>query len=304
MCRRSISEGVSKGGSDTDLSVVLERAGAAGVDRLVCIGTDAYDVGSSGRAWRGVRDGGGGVCAHGLPSVCTRTRRPPVWTAWLHCSRESAPSVMASSWPSASAAWTTTTNTPRVPCSAPRSPRRLRWHMRAISRSVIHARDAWDDLFDVLAAEGVPERTILHCFTGGPEELDRCLRAGMFVSFSGIITFKSASDIREAAGLLPARPLVGGNRQSVPGSGAPSGASQRTIAAALGRGDGGRVKGCAVEAIAREYGCGSSRRLCPSGLKHAVRWVARTPLNWEYADEFLQTVPDLAMEQEITEVVL
>ena len=68
---------------------------------------------------------------------------------------------------------------------------------------MIHARDAWDDLFDVLAAEGVPERTILHCFTGGPDELDRCLRAGMFVSFSGIITFKNASDIREAAARCP-----------------------------------------------------------------------------------------------------
>ena len=64
---------------------------------------------------------------------------------------------------------------------------------------VIHARDACDDVFDVLAVEGVPERTILHCFTGGPEELDRCVRTGLFVSFSGIITFKNASDIRDAA---------------------------------------------------------------------------------------------------------
>jgi TatD DNase family protein len=68
---------------------------------------------------------------------------------------------------------------------------------------VIHARDAWDDLFDILAAEGVPERTMLHCFTGGPEELDRCVHAGMFVSFSGIVTFKSASEIREAAARCP-----------------------------------------------------------------------------------------------------
>jgi TatD DNase family protein len=68
---------------------------------------------------------------------------------------------------------------------------------------VIHARDAWDDLFDVLDAEGVPERTILHCFTGGPDELDRCVRAGMFVSFSGIITFKNARDVREAAARCP-----------------------------------------------------------------------------------------------------
>ena len=52
---------------------------------------------------------------------------------------------------------------------------------------VIHARDAWDDLFDVLGAEGVPERTVLHCFTGGPTEARRCLDAGMYVSFSGIV---------------------------------------------------------------------------------------------------------------------
>ncbi len=68
---------------------------------------------------------------------------------------------------------------------------------------VIHARDAWDDLFAVLGTEGVPDRTILHCFTGGPAEADRCLKAGMFVSFSGIVTFKNAADVREAAVLCP-----------------------------------------------------------------------------------------------------
>ncbi|HEX4627173.1 MAG TPA: TatD family hydrolase [Gemmatimonadales bacterium] len=68
---------------------------------------------------------------------------------------------------------------------------------------VIHARDAWDDLFDVLHAEGVPERTVLHCFTGGPDEVERCLRAGMYVSFSGIVTFKNAADVRAAAARCP-----------------------------------------------------------------------------------------------------
>ncbi|QXC60994.1 TatD family hydrolase [Aquihabitans sp. G128] len=68
---------------------------------------------------------------------------------------------------------------------------------------VIHTRDAWDDTFDVLAAEGVPERTILHCFSGGPSEARRCLDLGAFLSFSGIITFKSAQDLREAAALCP-----------------------------------------------------------------------------------------------------
>ncbi len=52
-------------------------------------------------------------------------------------------------------------------------------------------------------AEGVPERTVLHCFTGGPEEAKRCLDAGMFVSFSGIVTFKNAAPVRDAAALVP-----------------------------------------------------------------------------------------------------
>ena len=73
---------------------------------------------------------------------------------------------------------------------------------------VIHARDAWDDLFDILAAEGVPERTVLHCFTGGPTEARRCLDAGMFVSFSGIVTFKNAAEVREAATLCPLERLL------------------------------------------------------------------------------------------------
>jgi TatD DNase family protein len=68
---------------------------------------------------------------------------------------------------------------------------------------VVHARDAWDDLFDVLRAEGVPERAVLHCFTGGPEEARRCLDAGMMLSFSGIVTFKNADDVRAAAALCP-----------------------------------------------------------------------------------------------------
>ena len=73
---------------------------------------------------------------------------------------------------------------------------------------VIHARDAWRDLFDVLEAEGVPQRTVLHCFTGGPDEVDRCLQAGMYVSFSGIVTFKNATDVREAAARCPLDKLL------------------------------------------------------------------------------------------------
>ena len=68
---------------------------------------------------------------------------------------------------------------------------------------VIHTREAWDDTFAILAAEGAPDRTVFHCFTGGPDEARRCLELGAWLSFSGIVTFKGADDVRAAAALCP-----------------------------------------------------------------------------------------------------
>ncbi len=68
---------------------------------------------------------------------------------------------------------------------------------------VIHTRSAWDDTWAILASSGVPARTVFHCFTGGPDEARRALDLGASLSFSGIVTFKSASDVRAAAALCP-----------------------------------------------------------------------------------------------------
>ncbi|MGI8685305.1 MAG: TatD family hydrolase [Acidimicrobiales bacterium] len=68
---------------------------------------------------------------------------------------------------------------------------------------VIHTREAWDDTFAILHAEGVPERTVFHCFTGGPTEARLGLDLGAHLSFSGIVTFKTADDLRAAAALCP-----------------------------------------------------------------------------------------------------
>jgi len=68
---------------------------------------------------------------------------------------------------------------------------------------VIHTREAWDDTFAILDAEGVPGRTVFHCFTGGPGEARRVLDVGAHLSFSGILTFKRADDVRQAAALAP-----------------------------------------------------------------------------------------------------
>jgi TatD DNase family protein len=68
---------------------------------------------------------------------------------------------------------------------------------------VIHTRAAWDDTFAILDAEGVPARTVFHCFTGGPDEAQACLDRGALLSISGIVTFASATDIRAAVAGIP-----------------------------------------------------------------------------------------------------
>ncbi len=73
---------------------------------------------------------------------------------------------------------------------------------------VIHTREAWDDTFDLLEEAGMPERTVFHCFTGGPAEAERALAMGALLSISGIVTFKSAGDLREAVAGAPLQRLM------------------------------------------------------------------------------------------------
>lgn len=73
---------------------------------------------------------------------------------------------------------------------------------------VIHSRDAWPETFGVLELEGVPERTVFHCFTGGPVEAERALALGCWLSYSGIVSFKTADDLRAAAAATPADRLL------------------------------------------------------------------------------------------------
>ena len=68
---------------------------------------------------------------------------------------------------------------------------------------VIHTREAWAETFRVLDDEGAPSRTVFHCFTGGPDDARRALDLGAFLSFSGILTFPNAEHVRAAAARTP-----------------------------------------------------------------------------------------------------
>jgi TatD DNase family protein len=71
---------------------------------------------------------------------------------------------------------------------------------------VIHAREADADVAQILEEEtgqgAFP--AVLHCFTGGPELARRAVALGLYVSFSGILTFKNSSVLRTVAAELPA----------------------------------------------------------------------------------------------------
>ncbi|WP_420112211.1 TatD family hydrolase [Pseudactinotalea sp.] len=72
----------------------------------------------------------------------------------------------------------------------------------------IHDRDAHAEVLEVLAADGAPEVTVFHCFSGDAEMAAECARLGYYLSFAGPVTFGSADVVREAAAVVPASRLL------------------------------------------------------------------------------------------------
>ncbi len=70
---------------------------------------------------------------------------------------------------------------------------------------IVHARDADSDMADIL--EGEMKRGVfsgvLHCFSSGPELAARALDIGFYISFSGILTFSKAEELRQTAATVP-----------------------------------------------------------------------------------------------------
>ncbi|MBF0818684.1 TatD family hydrolase [Streptococcus acidominimus] len=69
---------------------------------------------------------------------------------------------------------------------------------------VVHTRDALEDTYAIIKKEGVgPRGGIMHSYSGSLEMAERFIELGMSISFSGVVTFKKATDIQEAATYLP-----------------------------------------------------------------------------------------------------
>jgi TatD DNase family protein len=87
--------------------------------------------------------------------------------------------------------------------------RGFRTHIAAARQTglplVIHSRQADDDTARILEEETGrgPFPAVLHCFTGGPDLARRAIALGHFISFTGILTFKNSTALREIAAGLP-----------------------------------------------------------------------------------------------------
>lgn len=68
---------------------------------------------------------------------------------------------------------------------------------------MIHDRDAHDDVLAILRQEGAPDQVVFHAFSGDAAMARECVTAGYVLSFPGVVTFKNAPALREAAAVVP-----------------------------------------------------------------------------------------------------
>lgn len=83
----------------------------------------------------------------------------------------------------------------------------FREHIRIAKRHdktlVIHDRESHDDILKILDDEGVPDRVVMHCFSGDADFARECVERGAYLSFAGTVTFKNADNLREALVVTP-----------------------------------------------------------------------------------------------------
>jgi TatD DNase family protein len=88
----------------------------------------------------------------------------------------------------------------------------FRWHIDLAKRTgktlQIHDRDAHEDVLRILAEEGAPAHTVLHCYSGDIAMARECVERGFFLSFAGTVTFKNAAGLRNALAVTPMENLL------------------------------------------------------------------------------------------------
>lgn len=172
--------------------VLLDRAVAAGVEWLVCPGTDA----ASSVAAREI--------AHAHPDRV-------LWTAGLHPhdaarwpgerDRIAELAVEAAAVGECGLDFYRNLSPPDVQLEAFRD--QLRLGVALAKPIVVHCRDAFAEVHDEIEAAGAAELAILHCWSGGPRWARRFRDLGVTFSLAGPITFETGDTVRRGAAEAP-----------------------------------------------------------------------------------------------------
>jgi TatD DNase family protein len=182
---------------DADRDAVLARARAAGIERLVTVGTGP-SLAQIGRAVALAEREPDVVAAVGVHPHDAARIAPDWWPALEELARR--PRVVAVG----------ETGLDYYYDHSPKDAQQtaFRAHValaRRVGKPVVcHVRDAHADTLAILRDEGAAEvGGVIHCFTGGPDDARAYVALGMHVSFSGIVSFKTADAIRAAVAEVP-----------------------------------------------------------------------------------------------------
>jgi TatD DNase family protein len=190
---------------DADRGEVLARAAAAGVEAVVVIG---YDAASSRRAIEvaasatGVENGAGdgGVALYATAGIA------PHHVGEVDAAGLADVRALLDDGELVAVGEIGLDYHYDMPREAQRRlfARQLEWALELDLPVVIHSREAEDDVIRMLREHGArPLRGVIHCFTEGPGMAEAAVELGFYVSFAGIITFKSAGELRETAARVP-----------------------------------------------------------------------------------------------------
>jgi TatD DNase family protein len=179
------------------LPAVLERARAAGVVAMICIGS-GQDLGNARAAVALAAQEPDVFAAVGIHPHDVAAMTEEDWQALESLAR--APRVVGIGESGLDFFYD------RSPREVQRAAfRRFIGLARAVGRPIIcHIRDAHEEAAEILASEGAGEvGGVIHCFSGGPADARRYLDLGLHLSLAGILTFKNAQPIRDAAAAAP-----------------------------------------------------------------------------------------------------
>jgi TatD DNase family protein len=181
-----------------DLPAVLERARAAGVRRIIIIATTAAS--SAACVALAARHADILAASVGIQPNHVAEANPGDWDEVVRL--VTAAGVVAVGETGLDRHWDYTPFAQQEDYFA-RHLELARRHNRAV---VIHCRDAEADTVRMLRADfgwHGPVRAVMHSFTGDLATAQACLEMGLFISFAGMVTYKTAQNLRDVAARVP-----------------------------------------------------------------------------------------------------